>query len=109
MFEFEETKKSINYMKVYVKDEKIILDDLIKEFNNMSHFYNTNNSSKLDDLILELKISLEQLDKNLVNNISIIEKNVLSYKESKEEANDNVLDILEEANIKSIDWGFKYG
>lgn len=103
MFEFEETKKSINYMKVYVKDEKIILDDLIKEFNNMSHFYNTNNSSKLDDLILELKISLEQLDKNLVNNISIIEKNVLSYKESKEEANDNVLDILEEANIKSID------
>lgn len=103
MFEFEETKKSINYMKVYVNDEKIILDDLIKEFNNMSHFYNTNNSSKLDDLILELKISLEQLDKNLVNNISIIEKNVLSYKESKEEANDNVLDILEEANIKSID------
>lgn len=103
MFEFEETKNSIDYMKVYLKEEKIILEDLISIFNNLSHFYNSNNSSKLNNLILELTTSLKQVDKNLSSNINIIESTVLNYEKDKEETKKRVIDILEDTNIKSID------
>ena len=109
MFEFEESKNSVDYMNAYLKDEKIIVNDLINSLNSSLYYYNTNNSSKLNDLIYDLITSLKQADKNFTTNIDIIERNILSYKESKDEAENEVLDILENNNIKTIDWGFEYG
>lgn len=103
MFEFEETKKCLDIINVYLKEEKKIIADLTSVFDNIIYFYDTKNSSKLNELILEAKTSIKQIDKNLFSNVDIIEKNIESYQKSKLEAKKEVIDILDDSNIRSID------
>ena len=102
MFEFDETKKCLNIINVYLKEEKIIIDDLTNVFDNIIYYYNTNNSFKLNELIFEIRESIKKIDKNLYSNVDIIEKNIESYQKSKLEANKKVVNILDDTNIRTI-------
>ena len=96
VMEVEQILKINRNLKMYIKEEQLITNDIIKYNNNITNYYRTNNTQKISNLNQELSINFKKINTIHNNNTIVYNKNVQSYKDSAKKT----IEIIEELGGK---------
>mgnify|MGYP004495034689 FL=1 len=73
----------IEKSEMYKKSEDIILDKIMNVFDRIDNCYVTTNTEKLDNVHLELKNKGVKVKKIHQNDITVLQKNLKKYQDTK--------------------------
>ncbi len=73
----------IEKSEMYKKSEDIILDKIMNVFDSIDNCYITTNTEKLDNVHLELKNKGVKVKKIHQNDITVLQKNLKKYQDTK--------------------------
>ena len=92
----EELNKNVEKVRFYKNEEELVFNNVKEVLENINYnYYQSNNTSKLENLENEIKSKLNTISNIHANNITVIRKNIDGYKKINEDTERIFSDLVE--------------